>query len=98
MTILRKRIIFQHKDYPRGKTLPNLYAKFLFRVSVLPFYQNTCGDLRVATTKNYVEILNFRHFVKYFVFTSEGDKIRNKQLKKYINVSVVIDMECGNTK
>ena len=41
MTILRKRIIFQHKDYPRGKTLPNLYAKFLFRVSVLPFYQNT---------------------------------------------------------
>ena len=23
LTILRKRIIFQHKDYPRGKTLPN---------------------------------------------------------------------------
>nr|WP_080629780.1 hypothetical protein [Clostridium tyrobutyricum] len=57
-----------------------------------------CGDYSVDTTKNYVEILNFRHFFKHFVFTSEGDKIRNKQLKKYINVSVVIDLECGNTK
>ncbi|WP_035789448.1 hypothetical protein [Clostridium butyricum] len=55
------------------------------------------GDLRVATKKNYIEILNFRHFFNHFVFTNEGDKIRNKQLKKYINVSVVIDMECGDT-
>ncbi|MBO0525306.1 hypothetical protein EXQ31_07450 [Clostridium botulinum] len=53
--------------------------------------------MRVVTTKNYIEIINFRHFFKHFVFTSEGDNIRNKQLKKYINVSVVIDMECGNT-
>ena len=52
----------------------------------------------MSTQGEFIEILNFRHFVKYFVFTSEGDKIRNKQLKKYINVSVVIDMECGNTK
>lgn len=42
---------------------------------------DACGDCCVATKKNYVEILNFRHFVDYFVFTSEGDKIRNKQLK-----------------
>ena len=41
MTILRKRIIFQHKDYPRGKTLPNLYAKRQFRVLVSLIYQNT---------------------------------------------------------
>ncbi|NFJ82938.1 2-oxo acid dehydrogenase subunit E2 [Clostridium botulinum] len=33
-----------------------------------------------------------------FVFTNEGDKIRNKQLKKYINISVAIDMEYGDTK
>ncbi len=32
------------------------------------------------------------------VFTGEGDKIRNKEIKDYINVSVVIDIECGDTK
>ena len=56
-----------------------------------------CGDLCVATKTNYVEILNFRHFFKHIVFTSEGDKIRNKEIKNYINVSVVVDIECGNT-
>ena len=56
-----------------------------------------CGVRRVADTKNYIEILNFRHFFNHFVFTNEGDKIRNKQLKKHINVSVVIDMEGGDT-
>ena len=53
--------------------------------------------LCVATKTNYVEILNFRHFFKHIVFTSEGDKIRNKEIKNYINVSVVVDIECGNT-
>ena len=56
-----------------------------------------CGDYCVATKTNYVEILNFRHFFKNIVFTSEGDKIRNKEIKNYINVSVVVDIECGNT-
>lgn len=54
-------------------------------------------DLCVATKTNYVEILNFRHFFKHIVFTSEGDKIRNKEIKNYINVSVVVDIECGDT-
>ena len=57
----------------------------------------SCGDLCVATKTNYVEILNFRHFFKHIVFTSEGDKIRNKEIKNYINVSVVVDIECGDT-
>ena len=56
-----------------------------------------CGDDGVATKTNYVEILNFRHFFEHIVFTSEGDKIRNKEIKNYINVSVVVDIECGNT-
>ena len=55
------------------------------------------GDLCVATKTNYVEILNFRHFFKHIVFTSEGDKTQNKEIKNYINVSVVVDIECGNT-
>ena len=41
----------------------------------------------VATKTNYVEILNFRHFFKHIVFTSKGDKIRNKEIKNYINVN-----------
>ena len=41
----------------------------------------------VATKTNYVEILNFRHFFKHIVFTSEGDKIRNKEIKNHINVN-----------
>ena len=62
-----------------------------------PADTDTCGDYCVATKTNYVEILNFRHFFKHIVFTGEGDKIRNKEIKNYINVSVVVDIECGNT-
>lgn len=32
------------------------------------------------------------------VFDAEGDKFRNKRIEDYITVSVVIDMEGGNTK
>lgn len=31
------------------------------------------------------------------VFTGEGEKCRNKVIKDYINVSVVADIECGDT-
>lgn len=59
---------------------------------------NSCGDYCVATTSRYVEILYLKHFYKHIVFTGEGDKIRNKVIKDYINVSVVIDIECGDTR
>lgn len=36
-------------------------------------------------------------FTAYRIFTGEGDKISNKVIKGYINVSVVIDIECGDT-
>lgn len=58
----------------------------------------SCGDGSVDTKKRYVEILNFRHFHKHIVFTNEGEKMRNKEIKDYINVSVVVDIECGDTK
>ena len=57
----------------------------------------TCRDYSVDTKKNYVEILNFRHFFKHMVFTGDGEKYRNKVIKDYINVSVVVDIECGDT-
>lgn len=59
---------------------------------------NTRRDNSVATKRNLVEILRFRHFSRHVVFDAEGDKFRNKRIEDYITVSVVIDMECGNTK
>ena len=49
-----------------------------------------CG---FTTTPRYVEILNFKHFVGHTVCNSESEKFRNKKLKNYVNVKVVIDME-----
>lgn len=53
-----------------------------------------CGNNSVATKRNLVEILRFRHFSRHVVFDAEGDKFRNKRIEDYITVSVVIDMEC----
>ena len=53
-----------------------------------------CG---VGTKETYLEIFYFMQFYKHIVFTSEGDKIPNKEIKNYINVSVAVDIECGNT-
>ena len=36
--------------------------------------------------------------MKHTVFNSEDDKFRNKEIKNYVVVKVVIDMVCGNTK
>ena len=46
----------------------------------------------------YLKILEFRHFVRHTVFTSDGEKSRNKVLKNYITVKVVIDIETRNTR
>lgn len=32
------------------------------------------------------------------MFTDEGGKMRNKEIKDYINVSVVVDIEWGDTR
>ncbi len=57
----------------------------------------TRGDGSVDTKKNYVEILNFRYFSKHMAFTGDGEKCRNKVIKDYINVSVVVDIEREDT-
>ena len=57
-----------------------------------------CGDGSVAAKRKLVKILKFRHFAPHVVFDAEGDKYRNKRIENYITVSVVIDLECGNTK
>ncbi len=58
---------------------------------------DACRDYCVDTKEKLVEVLYFRHFAKHFMFTSEGEKIRNKHLKNYFDVSVVVDIGCGNT-
>jgi len=55
-------------------------------------------DYSVDTKKRYVEILNFRHFHRHIVFIDEGQKMRNKEIKDYINVSVLVDIKCGHTR
>ena len=57
----------------------------------------TCRDGSFDTSKKYVKILYFRHFSKHFVFTDKGVNYRNKELKKYVEVSVVADIECVDT-
>ena len=57
-----------------------------------------CGSDSFATKRNLVEILRFTLFSRHVVFDGEGDKLRNKRIENHITVSVVIDMECGNTK
>lgn len=54
-----------------------------------------CG---VDTKETYLEILYFKQFFKYFVFTEDGDGNRNKRMEKYFEVSAVVVVECGDTK
>lgn len=54
-----------------------------------------CG---VDTKERLVEVLYFKQFYRHFVFTDEGEKMRNKEIKDYINVSVVVDIEWGDTR
>ena len=61
------------------------------------FRYEACGDYGVDTKEKLVEVLYFRHFAKHFMFTSESEKIRNKHLKNYFDVSVIVDIVCGNT-
>ncbi|MCH4258871.1 MAG: hypothetical protein LKF87_07865 [Clostridium tyrobutyricum] len=69
----------------------------LNHVCVCYFTNGACGDYSFATKERYVEILDFKHFLKHIVFIENSDKSRNKEIKNYINVSVVVDIECGDT-
>lgn len=54
-----------------------------------------CG---VDTKERLVEVLCFRLFYKHFVFAENEDGNRNKRAEKYFEISVVVDIGCGNTK
>ncbi len=61
-----------------------LFSKVLIEsASLLDSIGQSMWRLVCCYNENYIEVLNFRHLFNHFVFTNEGDKIRNKQLKIY---------------
>ena len=57
-----------------------------------------CGDCGVATKEEYVEILEFTHFVEFFSFRKIGENHKEKSLVKKVTVVVALDLGTGNTK
>lgn len=57
---------------------------------------DACGVRKRNASGKYLEILYFRHSVRFTTFTKNGPDERNKELKDNIEVSVVLDMECGD--
>ena len=45
----------------------------------------------------FVELLSFRHFERFFRFDQSDRKAYKKAISDGVNVSVVLDMVCGNT-
>lgn len=55
-----------------------------------------CG-VRVSTIQGkYLKILDFRHFERVTQFERSAQKTYKKAISDGIDVSVVIDVECGN--
>ncbi|RGC44913.1 hypothetical protein [Absiella sp. AM29-15] len=51
----------------------------------------------IEIMNTYVEILGLGAFFKHIVFPSDGEKCRIMVIKDYTNVSVVVDIEYGDT-
>lgn len=50
-----------------------------------------------TTSAGYVKLLEFRHFERFFRFDQSDRKSYKKAISDGVNVSVVLDMVCGNT-
>lgn len=51
-----------------------------------------CGSRMFTPSGEFVEILNFRHFARYFSFAKNGEIGRKKELLNGIEVSVVLHL------
>ena len=51
-----------------------------------------CGELCVAMSHRYLEILDFTQFFDHFVFTPNAENVLEKELKREIPVSVGIEL------
>ena len=59
-------------------------------------WNSACGDGSKTIQGGYVRILDFRHFVRFFSFDRKEQNTLKKSISDGINVSVVLDVECGN--
>lgn len=50
-----------------------------------------------TTSGRYVRILDFRHFERHMMFSQSDRKTYKKAISDGVNVSVVLDVGCGNT-
>ena len=57
----------------------------------------SCGEHMSTTSDRFVKILDFRHFERLFTFSKSDRKTYKKAISDGVNVSVVLDMVCGNT-
>lgn len=62
------------------------------------FRPHACGDCGVATKEEYVEILEFTHFVEFFSFNKIDENHKEKLLVQKVTVVVALDLDTGNTK
>lgn len=58
---------------------------------------STTSDRKANINHSLVKILDFRHFERFFTFSKSDRKTYKKAISDGVNVSVVLDMECGNT-
>lgn len=63
--------------------------------SVWEYY--TRRDSSCTTSDRYVKILDFRHFERHMMFSQSDRKTYKKAISDGVNVSVVLDVGCGNT-
>ena len=57
-----------------------------------------CGDCGFATKEEYVEILEFTHFVRFFNFHTLDINSKEKRLVDRITVVVALDIVTKDTK
>lgn len=50
-----------------------------------------------TTSDRFVKVLDFRHFERFFTFSKSDRKTYKKAISDGVNVSLVLDMVCGNT-
>ena len=63
-------------------------------------YVSVYGEYRErmsTTSEGFVELLSFRHFERFFTFSKSDRKTYKKAISDGVNVSLVLDMVCGNT-
>ncbi len=58
---------------------------------------STTSEGKADINHSLVKILDFRHFERFFTFSKSDRKTYKKAITDGVNVSVVLDMVCGNT-